>query len=382
MHHGISRPVAALATLAVLLGGVLGPGGRPAHAEAPATPIVTMDALKAGWTAAQKAAEPPRTAAKGIYLTSYTATHEGFNELMSLIDRTELNAMVVNIKDDWGNVTFDADIPLAREAGAIHPDFADLKAWTAKLRAKHVYSIARIVTFKDANVPKDRPDLAVHSTRGGIWRDYNSVTWLNPYNRDAWDYVVSIGRAAAMAGFDEIQFDYVRFPTDGEMSTLSYPGQDDRSKQQVIGDFLAYARKELHPYGVWLSADAFGLVTSFADDQGIGQHLEEMSAGVDYLSPMVYPSHYIPGNLGLANPNAMPYQTVFRSMNDAKARWAKAGLTGRVGMRPWLQDFSWGYPYGPNEVRAQIQATYDAGYNEWILWNAANVYTEAALQRE
>lgn len=378
----------AAATLALTLALVAGPGPAPraaaataaAEAQAPA-PFVTLDQVKAGWAKAEEEMLPPRVHVKGIYLTSYSATNPGtFQELLSLVERTELNAMVVNIKDDWGNVTFNFDHPIAKGAGAIHADFEDLQAWTKLLRAKEIYSIARIVTFKDANVPKLRPEMAVASTRGGIWQDYNSVSWLNPYNRQAWDYVVDIAKGAALAGFNEIQFDYVRFPTDGEMSTLSYPGKDDRRREQVIGDFLAYARKELRPYGVWVSADAFGLITSLSDDLGIGHHLEEISASVDYLSPMVYPSHYIPGNLGLANPNAMPYETIYRSMMDAKGRWEKAGLTGKVAMRPWLQDFSWGHPYGPAEVRAQIQATYDAGYHEWILWNAANVYTEAALE--
>lgn len=347
----------------------------------PVAPFVSLDQIKQQWSRTEEKLLPPRVQVKGIYLTSYSASNpERFSELLGLVERTELNAMVVNVKDDWGNITIDTDHPLAKAAGAVNPDLGDGKQFTETLRSKGIYSIARIVTFKDAFVPKVRPDLATASTAGGIWRDYNTVTWLNPYNRAAWDYVVDIGKAAAMAGFDEIQYDYVRFPTDGPMSLLAYPGKDDRAQQQVIADFLAYARKELHPYGVWVSADAFGLVTSLYDDLGIGQHLEELSASVDYLSPMVYPSHYIPGNLNLPNPNAMPYETVHQSMLDAKARWEKAGLTGKVMMRPWLQDFSWGYPYGPNEVRAQIQATYDAGYDQWLLWNAANEYTEAALQ--
>ncbi|HYF93147.1 MAG TPA: putative glycoside hydrolase [Symbiobacteriaceae bacterium] len=396
MHSRNRSGIKRVAVWAMVAGSLLSAGlGAPPRASAaegtapqaaagayqPGQPFISLEQVKAGWAQAQQQMQPPRVKVKGIYLTSSTATRpDTFDPLLALVERTELNAMVVNIKDDWGNVTFDFDHPVARGAEAVHADFDDLEAFTGLLRSKNIYSIARIVTFKDAHVPQYRPELAVHSSRGGIWRDYNSVPWLNPYNRQAWEYAVDIARAAALAGFDEIQFDYVRFPTDGEMSTLSYPGKDGREKAQVIGDFLAYARKELHPYGVWVSADVFGLITSLSDDLGIGHHLEEVSAGVDYLSPMVYPSHYIPGNLGLSHPNAAPYETVYRSMLDAKERWEKAGLTGKVTVRPWLQDFSWGYPYGPAEVRAQIQATYDAGYNEWILWNAANVYTEAALQ--
>ncbi|HLN65543.1 MAG TPA: putative glycoside hydrolase [Symbiobacteriaceae bacterium] len=376
-----SRLAAVALAVAVALLAAGAPSAGAADQPAQTAPFVALDQVKAQWAKAEATLLPPKVEVKGIYLTAYSATHEDtFQPLLALVERTELNAMVVNVKDDWGNITFAVNDATAQAAGAVNPDFKDVQAFTALLRSKQVYSIARVVTFKDAFVPKYRPDLAAASSAGGIWRDYNGVTWLNPYNREAWNYIVGIAKAAAAAGFDEIQFDYVRFPTDGPMALLTYPGQDNREKQQVIGDFLAYARKELRPYGVRVSADVFGLVTSLYDDLGIGQHLEEASAGVDVLSPMVYPSHYIPGNLNLPNPNAAPYETVHRSMLDAKGRWEKAGLTGQVTMRPWLQDFSWGYPYGPAEVRAQIQATYDAGYKEWLLWNAANDYTEAALK--
>jgi hypothetical protein len=353
------------------------------YTPGPVPAFLPLEQVRQQWARAEATMAPPRVKVKGIYLTAYTAGNAAtLTSLVDLVDRTELNAMVVNVKDDWGNITFAADLPLAQAAGAVEPEITDIRAFTGLLRSRHIYSIARVVTFKDAYVPKHRPDLAVASAHGGIWRDYNGVPWLNPYSRGAWEYIVAIARQAALAGFDEIQFDYVRFPTDGDLKTLVYPGKDDRPREQVIADFLAYARKELRPYGVWVSADVFGLVTSTADDMGIGQRLEEVARGVDYVSPMVYPSHYTPGNLGVANPNAMPYETVHRSMLDAAERLGQARLTGQVTMRPWLQDFSMGHPYGPAEVRAQIQATYDAGYTEWLLWNAANVYTEEALQPE
>lgn len=346
-------------------------------------PVVEVDSAPRQWEAYDGWLMPRRVPVKGIYLTAYSASHEEkLKPLIDLVDSTELNAMVLNVKDDWGNLTFAADLPIAKEAGAVHAELGDVKALTRRLHEKGIYAIARVVTFKDAWVPKARPNLAVANASGGIWKDYNGVTWLNPYSREAWDYIVSVAREAALAGFDEVQFDYVRFPTDGDLSAIRYPGQDGRSREQVIGDFLAYARQELRPYGIWVSADVFGMVTSVPDDQGIGQQLEAVSTGVDFLSPMVYPSHYERGNLGVANPNAMPYETVNRSMLDVKERWEKAGLTGKVTMRPWLQDFSWGHPYGPKEVRAQIQATYDAGFDQWLLWNAANEYTEEALLPE
>lgn len=375
---GCSKPAAAPVAEAV-------PAAAPAfsYTPGPVAPFVSLEEARTEWSAREGWLMPERPVVKGIYLTvDSMRDEEKFQRLIALVDRTELNAMVINVKDDWGNITFETDLTIAREAGAIHPGLGDVRALTRKLRSKGIYTIARVVTFKDARVPKAKPHLAIADVSGGVWRDYGGTTWLNPYSREAWDYVVALAREAALAGFDEVQFDYVRFPTDGDLDRIVYPGKDERKREQVIADFLAYARRELRPYRVWVSADVFGLVTSFPDDMGIGQRLEEASAAVDILSPMVYPSHYTPGNLGVANPDAMPYETVYRSMLDAKERWEKAGLTGKVTMRPWLQDFSWGHPYGPAEVRAQIQATYDAGYSEWLLWNAANEYTEEALEKE
>jgi len=369
---GCARPAASQAP----------PPAQPfTYTPGPVASFVLLEKVRQDWARAEQLMLPRRVPVRGIYLTSATAANPArLKELLGLVERTELNAMVINVKDDWGNITFDWDHPVAKAAGSVHSDLGDIRTLTGQLREKGVYSIARVVTFKDAYVPKARADLAVEQVGGGIWRDYNGVPWLNPYSHAAWDYLVAIARAAALGGFDEIQFDYVRFPTDGNLDAILYPGKDGRKREQVIADFLQYARKELRPFGVWVSADVFGLVTSAADDMGIGQRLEEIADGVDYISPMVYPSHYTPGNLGVPNPNAMPYDTVHRSLLDAKERLVKTGHSEAVLMRPWLQDFSWGYPYGPAEVRTQIEATYDAGYQEWLLWNAANVYTEAALK--
>lgn len=371
------------AALAASVSAPASPSGTIPTSNSPlgaVAPFVDLARVRAAWESAQAKQAPPRVTVRGIYLTAPSAANPvKFGQLLALVERTNLNAMVIDVKGDEGQITFPVSHPLSVEVGAVQPEVKDISAFMKILKEKRVYTIARIVTFKDGMVPPQRPELAVAHQAGGVWRDFNGMPWLNPYNSKAWDYVIEIAKAAALAGFDEIQFDYVRFPTDGNLSALRYPGKDNRTRERVIADFLAQARKELRPYRVWISADVFGLVTSTADDMGIGQRLEEISEAVDYLSPMLYPSHYEKGNLGLPNPNAMPYETVHRSMLDAKARWEKADQTRKVIMRPWLQDFSWGHPYGPNEVRAQIQATYDAGFSEWLLWNAANVYTEAAL---
>lgn len=361
-------------------------GGGPARAETtgslrPSPSFLSMAEVRQLWAEAEAQLLPPRVEVRGIYLTAHSASRpELFEPLLRLVEQTELNAMVVDIKTDYGTLAHQSANQTAREAGAVRPFFADLPAFTQRLKESGVYSIARLVVFKDGVVPRHRPEMAIADARGGIWQDYGQMTWLNPYSPAAWEYVVDVAKEAALAGFDEIQFDYVRFPTDGNLDRVRYPGKDGRSREQVIAGFLAYARKELRPYGVWTSADVFGLATSVPDDMGIGHHLETVSAAVDYLSPMVYPSHYIPGNLGLADPDSMPYETVYRSLLDVKRRWAEAGLADRVTMRPWLQDFTWGHSYGVAEVRAQIDATYAAGYSEWLLWNSANRYTVGALK--
>lgn len=325
------------------------------------------------------AASAPAPAIKGVYVSSGTAGDPAaFRSILNMIDRTELNAVVVDVKTDWGNISFQTDEPLVREVGAVHSYIPDISSFLETLRVHRVYRIARVVAFKDAPAVEAHPEWGLPDVYGGPWHDSNGQTWLNPRNQGAWDYLVAVGRAAAKAGFDEVQYDYVRFPTDGDLDRIVYPN-DGRSKQAIIASFLAYARQQLHKEGVRVSADVFGLVTSFRDDMGIGQHLEDVAAAVDYVSPMLYPSHYTKGNLGIPNPNAAPYQTVYRSLEDAKSRLADAGLTDKTDMRAWLQDFSMGYHYGPDEVAAEIQAVRDAGYTEWLLWNAANDYTEAAL---
>lgn len=320
----------------------------------------------------------PRVPVRGIYVSaSSAATPAQFQRLFGLVRRTELNAMVIDAKGDHGRLAF-------------VPRYVDLPEWAyrdtirnfdelmAALKEAGVYTIARIVVFRDPVAGEMMPEWAVQSTAGGQWRDRHRNTWLNPYMPQTWDYNLAMAREAALRGFDEIQFDYVRFPTDGQMGAVYYPGQDERDKAAVIAGFLSRARKELNAIGVWTSADVFGLVTTFADDMGIGQHLETLAYTMDYISPMVYPSHYQAYNLGLPDPESDPYETVLRSMHDARGRLHAVGDTEMI-IRPWLQDFSMRVPYGPDKVRAQIQAVYDADLAEWMLWNAGNIYSEEAL---
>lgn len=325
---------------------------------------------------------------KGIYMTANTvADKTKFNSLVKLIDETELNAVVIDVKNDEGMVTYYTNVKDAQFAGANSiTTIKDVDSVLKLLNSKKIYSIARIVTFKDNKAASRFPNLAVKSSGGSVWRDRNGQAWLNPYNRDAWDYVVDIAEEAAAKGFKEIQFDYVRFPTDGNIKLIDYGKSAGNSKPQAIGDFLKYARTRLSGMGVVVSADVFGLVTTAEGDMNIGQRLENLAVSVDVISPMVYPSHYGKGSYGVAEPDFEPYKIVNYSMKIAKQRLDKNDAS-IARLRPWLQDFTASYlprykKYGPTEIRAQIKATYDAGVNEWILWNAANRYTVNGLNRQ
>lgn len=314
---------------------------------------------------------------KGLYMSGAAFNSSVlFSYLVGLVDRTELNALVIDMKDDNGYLTADLDVKLARDLQVRRHRGLNAEENMQLLLSKNIYPIARIVVFKDPSLAEKRPDLALRKSNGSIWRDRKNLAWVDPHHQEVWEYTVNVAKEAAKMGFREIQFDYVRFPSDGDMSDVVYPYRDGNKKEDVILNFLRYAQKELEPYNVFISADVFGLTTMTLDDMGIGQKFEKIITTVDYICPMVYPSHYGKGNYQFANPNAHPYEVVKYALLDGIK---KAGEEPVI-IRPWLQDFNLGSPrYGAAEVRAQIKATYDAGLEEWILWNAGNRYTDAAL---
>lgn len=332
-----------------------------------------------------------RVKVKGIYMTGNTVAYkERFDKLIDLVKTTEINAVVIDVKDDNGLMTYSSSLPDVAFTGANkNVRIKDINAVMKVLRDNDIYAIARIVTFKDRIAGDRYANLAVKNTSGGIWRDRHGMSWLNPYNKDSWDYIVDIAEEAAAIGFDEIQFDYVRFPTDGNVKIIDYGSSAaGKSKAQAIAEFLSYGRERLSKKGVVVSADVFGLVTTTKDDMNIGQHLESIAASVDVICPMVYPSHYGKGSYGVAEPDFEPYKIVNRSMQVAQERInAITGTGQKAVLRPWLQDFTASYlprykKYGPAEVRAQIDATYAAGAEEWLLWNAGNKFTSGALKKE
>lgn len=330
---------------------------------------------------------------KGIFMTGHSiGLSSRFNETIDRTNKSVINAWVIDVKDDFGTMTYRSDIPLVRESGADNIiKVKDFHNSMEALRENDIYPIARIVTFKDRQITSVRPDLAIKSNTGQVWRDRKGDAWLNPYNKESWDYVVSIAKEAATKGFKEIQFDYVRFPTDGNRAIIDYgEAGKEMTMAEAIAAFLSYAREELRDYGVVVSADIFGLVTTVSDDMGLGQHLETLSTAADVLSPMVYPSHYALGTYGVPKPDFDPYQIIYTSMNTSRERIEAVNTPKKKAvLRPWLQDFTASYlgpgyyqVYGPQQIKDQINATYDAGLEEWILWNAGNRYTWDALTYE
>ncbi len=315
--------------------------------------------------------EPPQVI-KGIYLTSWLAGKPNtLNELIEFINKTEINALVVDVKDERGTISFPSKVQLAQKIGSSLKKYNPERVLKS-LRQYNIYPIARIVVFKDPFLATHCPELAVGSSEGGLWRDFKGLYWVDPYNKNVWDYNIAIAKEAAAYGFKEIQFDYIRFTSDGLTKNCRYPKNNGLSKSDVIRDFLKYAYQELKPLGVKVSADVFGLTCSADSDIGIGQVIEKVADGVDIICPMVYPSHYVRGSYKIPDPDAKPYETVYKSLSDAVQKLSKADK--KVIIRPWLQDFSLKSHYGREQLLAQIKAVESAGLNEWIFWNPANRY--------
>jgi hypothetical protein len=316
---------------------------------------------------------PYPTEMRGVHVTMALASLEGkIDEYLSLT-RQGLNTIELDVKDENGEVGFrNPAVPLAREVGAAERYYNPRRVAT-QIHAKGVYLIGRVVCFEDPVLSEGKPAYAIKTPSGAVWRNAAGLGWTNPYDKRVWKYNVDLGVAAAEAGFDEIQFDYVRFPTDGDVSAAVYDGQTRQSKPAVIAEFLEYAANRLRPLGVRVSADLFGL--SATRNMGIGQKPALLAREVDALYPMVYPSHFGPGEYDLPDPNAQPGRTVALALRDfdVKMRGSEARLI------PWLQDFSLGRTYTLQDVRDQIQAARDAGAEGFMLWNAGGVYTRAAL---
>lgn len=326
-------------------------------------------------------------AVRGIYVTGHSAGGNRFDELVKLIDTTDLNAMVVDVKDDWGNITY--ELPKDSPYADLGQNFIkDPKAMLKVMEEKEIYPIGRIVVFKDSTLPKKRPDLSFLDGEK-VWVNGRGESFVNPFLKEVWDYNVELAIEAAKLGFQEIQFDYVRFPEGFEnrddqlvydMGEYKDLDEDNIQKRvHAVTDFVEYAREKLKPYGVKVSVDIFGYTATLPEAPGIGQNFSKISENVDVISSMIYPSHWT-SYFGIAKPDLEPYKLVREYAKVEKAKLAE--LKEAPISRPWLQDFTASYlgagnylVYGKAEVEAQIKALYDEGITEYLLWNASNKYS-------
>lgn len=329
----------------------------------------------------------PRVEARGIYLTKYSASNDRLDKLIEMSKRTKINTFVIDVKDDKGHMLFPT-----KAAEKYSPDankyatVKDIAALMKKLKENNIYTVARIVSFKDPVYTKHHTDRAIiYKDSGKPFTNSDGLVWASAYDRTLWEYNLEVSKEAAEAGFNEVQFDYVRFPaSDGGKldKSLDYRGNTGESKPQVIQNYLIYAREQLSPLNVYISADVYGLVGSVADDMSLGQYWEAISNVVDYICPMMYPSHYANGTYGLSVPDVYPYETVFHSAKDSVAR--NKNIKTPAVIRSWIQDFTapWvkGHiKYSDKQVEDQIRALEENGIKEYLLWNAGNKYSEGAV---
>jgi hypothetical protein len=309
---------------------------------------------------------------KTLYFTGpYMSSELRVDNIIKIIKQTEINSVIVDIKDFSGRVYFDTNIEKL-ETYDIEMDWIDIDNLIKKLHDNNIYVIGRIVVFEDQKIPFYESDLALKDTSGNLWQNYSGLYWLDPTNKDVWKYNIDIAKEAWERGFDEINFDYIRFPTDGNLQSIKYKNSITRKENML--EFYKYTREELKE--ATISIDLFGLTTVAEDDLGIGQDIETASIYFNYVCPMLYPSHFTTGFKGLANPVENPYKVVNLSLNDAKQRIDASKI------RPWLQDFDLHYAYNEKELLEEIKATEDAlgdDFNGYMLWNPQNIYTVNAL---
>ena len=354
------------------------------------------------------------------YMTSCIASGKKLrSHMLKLLETTELNAVVIDIKDFSGKLSIDTGLPV-RGTQSGDPHFMlntngcaipDIKEFLTELHEKHIYVIGRVTVMQDNTYPKSHPDAAVQSrSTGGVWHDKKGISFIDPGATEYWQYMVDLGKASHALGFDEINYDYIRYPSDGDMSDAKFSRSASTSKAEMMKRFYTYLGNGMREAGIPISADIFGMTTINTDDLGIGQVLEHALTNFDFVAPMVYPSHYPPYFNGWKDPNLVPYDIIHFSMSKAVVRanelekiesgWkpivtivstttgqvststnkAKFVPTGKYAdrLRPWIQDFNYGKVYTEADVRAQKKAVYDSGLTSWMVWDPKNLYTASA----
>jgi len=325
---------------------------------------------------------PPPDQVRALYVNAWAFGGSRFRELLRLADASEVNALVIDLKDDTGYLTYLSKVPTAVAIGATRELRArDTEARVREMLARGIYPIARIVVAKDPLLAERKPGWAIQSTDGGPWRDRRGTAWVDAFNDSVWTYAADLAAEAVAMGFAEVQFDYVRFPDEppSRMASAVFPARrQGETTREGIQRNLRLLRDRMRAHDVPMTLDVFGMTTVMRGDLGIGQVWEDLVSLSDVVLPMVYPSHYAPGMYGAASPNAEPYRVVRRALEDGLRR--SAALENPARIRPYLQAFTLGAPrYTADEVEAQIRAAADVGITSWVLWNPRSDYREAGL---
>ena len=313
---------------------------------------------------------------RALYVNRFAAqSAKKMKRLIEIADETEINALVIDMKDEFGLNFRTSNAEFQKNAGTAGT-VKNLPALLDTLRAHKILPIARLVVFKDSVTARVHPEWTIRKQDGSIWRDKKGLAWVNPYHHELWDYNIGLAEELVKMGFGEIQFDYIRFPEPyPSLPKQVFPDSKGAAKPDVLAAYLKEAKGRIDKLGARTTADIFGLVTTVGGPLEVGQWWEKISPNVDVVLPMVYPSHYPHGDLGLAVPNAEPYKVINISLTRARQRDAKLGITAPEHVRPWLQAFTLGKPpYGPAEIEAQKKGAYDAGYDGWVLWSPGSKY--------
>ncbi len=391
--------IITIALIILLIGGtfayakVFRPSINSSHKEDTVVPTTTI------------APEPPKpivthiqtpTPVKAVYMSSWVAASpKPYQHVLELIEKTEINAVVLDIKDATGRISFLTDESLVQQTGSPENRIKDIVGLIQQLHAKNIYVIGRISTFQDPYLTKVKPGWAItRKSDGTVWKDRKGLSFLDPANTDVWEYTRALAQASYNVGFDEINFDYIRYPSDGNVKDINYKLAEGQTRADNMEKFYAFLYQRLHiESSIPISADLFGLTTSEKTDMGIGQILERALPYFNFIGPMVYPSHYAKGEYGVAKPAENPYTIVLRAMQDAEKKITALKndpnlpqeFKDRVSfqqIRPWIQDFDMGAIYDKEKVQAQMKAVYDSGLTSWMMWDPSNKYTPEAYALE
>ena len=337
--------------------------------------VTVLQSSKVNFLSQKKRVKPKKIVAKGLYLTAYSAgSSKKLQQIIDLINTTELNAIVIDIKDASGYVLYDSNVPLVNALDLEDNRLGNVEKIIETLHDNNIYVIARQTVFQDPVLAKNKPEWAIKHTQGGLWKDHKGLAWVDPTVQDVWEYNVAIAKEAIALGFDEINFDYVRFPSDGNMANVVYT-TGDQEKYTVMGNFFQFLDKTLSAEPAWISIDMFGFVMERHDGMTIGQRLQDAVDHIDYICPMMYPSQYPSRHLGLVKPAAEPGKVIQNGMKMGAPYFTEK----RATVRPWIQAFNIGAVYDAQKIRAQIaeiEKYLEAG---WLLWNAANRYSSAGI---